>query len=71
QGITFPVLYDLDGQVAQAWPFSGIPATFVLDASGRIVYRALGLREWDSEPILSKVRALAASTPPVSVSAGK
>ncbi|MCW8944520.1 MAG: TlpA family protein disulfide reductase [Sedimenticola sp.] len=57
--ITFPILLDTEGTVAQSWPFSGIPATFVLDASGRIIYRALGLREWDSEAILQKVRALA------------
>ncbi|TVT50046.1 MAG: TlpA family protein disulfide reductase [Sedimenticola thiotaurini] len=59
--ISFPILMDSDGQVAQSWPFSGIPATFVLDGEGRIVYRALGLREWDHDTILQKVRALVPS----------
>lgn len=66
-GITFPILLDADGAVTQVWPFSGIPATFVLDPSGRIIYQALGLREWDSEPILKKITALAASAQPASV----
>jgi peroxiredoxin len=59
--ISFPLLLDSEGTVAQTWPFSGIPATFVLDKGGRIIYRALGLREWDSDSIITKVKALALS----------
>lgn len=57
--VTFPILIDRDGGVSQRWSFSGIPATFVLDKEGRIVYRALGLREWDSDEIVNRLIELA------------
>ncbi|WP_428609691.1 TlpA family protein disulfide reductase [Sedimenticola sp.] len=57
-GITFPILMDQEGDLSQRWPFSGIPATFVLDRQGRIVYRAMGLREWDHDAILSRIITL-------------
>ncbi|TVO70059.1 TlpA disulfide reductase family protein [Sedimenticola selenatireducens] len=69
--ISFPVLLDSDGKVAETWPFSGIPATFVLDKEGRIIYRALGLREWDSDSIILKVKALALSVENSSATSAK
>lgn len=56
--VTFPVLLDESGKAAREWPFSGIPATFVIDGRGRMVYRALGARDWDSEPILRRILEL-------------
>lgn len=56
--VTFPILLDQDGKVSQQWPFSGIPATFVLDRKSRIIYRAMGLREWDSDEIINYLTAL-------------
>ncbi len=58
--LTLPLLLDPQGQEAQRWPMRGLPATFVLDRDGRIVYSAQGEREWDHEDILSKIRKLAA-----------
>ncbi|WP_260293233.1 TlpA family protein disulfide reductase [Sedimenticola hydrogenitrophicus] len=58
-GVTFTILMDPDGKASQRWPFSGIPATFVLDRQGRIVYRAMGLREWDSDEIIDRLIELA------------
>lgn len=60
--VTFPVLLDESGASAQAWPFSGIPATFVIDGQGRVVYRALGEREWDRESILRRILDLRVET---------
>ncbi len=56
--IDFPVLLDLEGEVIEQWPVRGIPTTFVIDPEGRIVYRAIGGREWDDERLLDAVRAL-------------
>lgn len=56
--VTFPVLLDESGKTAQAWPFSGIPATFIIDPSGRVVYRALGVREWEADPVVERILAL-------------
>jgi len=36
-GNDFPALHDGDGHVAQRWGATGVPETYVLDASGRIV----------------------------------
>lgn len=60
-GVTFTILLDADGKASQRWPFSGIPASFVLDRQGRIVYRAMGLREWDSDEMIDQLKALAES----------
>jgi len=40
------------------WNMIGLPAAFVIDPEGRVVYQALGEREWDSKEMLDKVRAL-------------
>jgi len=56
--IDFLTLLDLDGSTVKAWPVKGLPTTFVLDPQGRIVYQAVGEREWDDEALLDKVRAL-------------
>jgi len=56
--IEFPVLLDLNGEITAQWPIKGLPTTFVIDPDGRIVYRAIGGRDWGSDIILDKVRAL-------------
>lgn len=45
---TFPILFDKDGSVLRAWPVKGLPTTFLIDKKGRIAYRAVGGREFDS-----------------------
>lgn len=61
--VSFPVLLDHDGEVAEAWKVIGIPVTYILDGSGRIVYKATGIREWDSDPIIDMIKALSANQP--------
>ncbi|VAW59953.1 hypothetical protein MNBD_GAMMA08-1118 [hydrothermal vent metagenome] len=56
--IDFTVLLDQSGEVAKQWPIKGLPTTFVVDPQGRIVYRAIGGREWDSDKLLNLVRSL-------------
>ena len=56
--VDFPLLLDLDSRVTAEWPVRGLPTTFVVDPQGRIVYRAIGSREWDDPELLSQVRAL-------------
>lgn len=53
--LDFPVLIDPDSKVADAWPMEGLPSSFVVDPQGRIVYRAIGGREWDDPEILKIV----------------
>jgi peroxiredoxin len=56
--IDFTVLLDESGAEIRHWPIKGLPTTFVLDPEGRIVYQAIGSREWDDDALLDKVRAL-------------
>jgi thiol-disulfide isomerase/thioredoxin len=41
-GLGFPVLPDPSGQLASQWGVPAVPATFVLDAEGRIAYATVG-----------------------------
>ncbi len=56
--VTFPLLLDQDSEVVGPWGVRGLPTTYVVDPQGRVVYRAIGGREWDDPALLDKVRAL-------------
>jgi len=56
--VTFPLLMDRDSKVTQAYPVIGLPTTFVIDPNGKIIYRAVGTREWDERSLIKKVLAL-------------
>ena len=56
--VSFPLLMDLDSSVINAYPVIGLPTTFVIDAKGRLVYRAIGTREWDDKALLAQIYAL-------------
>lgn len=57
--VDFPILLDLDTEVSTRWDAMLLPTTYVVDQQGRIVYRALGGREWDQPELLVPIRALA------------
>ena len=53
-----PILADLDGKAGIDWGVYGVPETFVLDASGTIVYKQIGpmtAEAWDKtiKPLLA------------------
>ncbi len=56
--VDFPILLDKEGQAIGQWPVRGLPTTFVIDPQGRIVYRAVGGREWDEPELMQPVLAL-------------
>jgi peroxiredoxin len=56
--IDFTVLLDESGTGINQWPVKGLPTTFVIDPQGRIIYQAVGSREWDDDALLDKVREL-------------
>lgn len=45
--VEFTILVDLNMELAN-WGVLGLPTTFLISPEGRIVYRAVGEREWDS-----------------------
>jgi thiol-disulfide isomerase/thioredoxin len=55
---TFPILFDHDSKVAHAWGVLGLPSSFIVDKQGRVVYRAMGGRDFDHPEIEQTIRAL-------------
>ncbi|WP_455203078.1 TlpA family protein disulfide reductase [Kaarinaea lacus] len=60
--VSFPLLLDLDSKTINSYPVVGLPTTFVIDKKGKLTYRAIGTREWDSEAILSTIKRLNVSS---------
>lgn len=56
--IDFPVALDPDESLSDKWPIKVLPTTYVIDAQGRVVYSALGPREWDDPALIKKILAL-------------
>ncbi len=46
--LTVPVGMDPEGAAAQAFGVRGLPVTYLLARDGRILWKALGSRDWDS-----------------------
>lgn len=57
---TFPILFDSDSKVSEAFGVKGLPTSFVLDKQGRLVYRAIGGREFDHPEIEKMIDTLIA-----------
>lgn len=55
---TFPILFDRNSKIANAWGVQGLPASFIVDKQGRVVYRAMGGREFDHPEIEKAIRRL-------------
>jgi len=56
--VDFPLLMDKTSSVSREWRVRGLPSTYVIDPQGRIIYQAIGGREWDAPEILEKIRKL-------------
>jgi len=59
RGIDLPI-YILVGETPECFKGRAIPATFVLDKSGRIAMRHFGAAAWDADGVVAFVRGLAA-----------
>lgn len=44
---SFPLLLDPDAEAARAWGVKGLPTSFVVDPTGRVIMRAVGGTEFD------------------------
>ncbi len=56
--LTFPILLDEKGDVLKTWQVKGLPVTYVVDRSGRIVLRALGGRDFSRPDAIQDVSKL-------------
>ena len=56
--IDFRILLDPQSDELANWQMLGLPTTFIIDTYGRVVYQAIGEREWDNDELLTKVLVL-------------
>ena len=56
--IDFRILLDPESNELANWQMKGLPTTYILNAEGKVVYQAIGEREWDHDKLLAKVLAL-------------
>ena len=61
--LSFPVLFDPDRQVGDAYGVWGYPETFLIDRSGTIVEHVVGPRAWDSAAQIAAIEGLLAAAP--------
>ncbi len=56
--VTFPLLLDTQSEVMGTWAALTLPTTYILDQQGRVVYLAIGARDWDDPKILEAILSL-------------
>lgn len=59
--LSFPALLDSDLQVARLYQVRGLPTTYLIDRTGRVVGQAVGARDWASPGSRALVRSLLAT----------
>jgi peroxiredoxin len=56
--LPFAVLLDTKREAGNAWGIKVFPSSFVVDAKGRLRYRAIGPVEWDGDDVTSTILQL-------------
>ena len=52
------VLMDTEKAMPSTWYLRGLPVTYILDGSGKVVLAAIGDRVWDSDEMIAALRSL-------------
>ncbi|HHH43951.1 MAG TPA: TlpA family protein disulfide reductase [Gammaproteobacteria bacterium] len=55
---SFPILFDRDSAVSQRYGVKGLPTTVLIDRRGRVVYRAVGGRDFNHPEVRAIIRGL-------------
>jgi len=56
--LSTPILYDKDSKAMEAWGAIGLPSTYVINKKGKIVYKAVGGRDFNDEKITKVIEVL-------------
>ncbi len=59
---TFPILFDRDSSVSDSYGVKGLPTTMLIDRQGRVVYRAVGGRNFNHPDVRALIQQLIDST---------
>jgi thiol-disulfide isomerase/thioredoxin len=60
---SFPILFDPQSQVSELYGVRGLPTSFLIDPEGRIIYRAIGGREFDHPDVVALIETLLTKQP--------
>ncbi|TCK17300.1 peroxiredoxin [Thiogranum longum] len=55
---TFPILFDRDSSVSDSYGVKGLPTTLLIDKQGRVVYRAVGGRNFNHPDVRALIQQL-------------
>jgi thiol-disulfide isomerase/thioredoxin len=55
--VSFTILMDKDMSLA-SWGVQGLPTTFLINPEGKLIYKAVGEREWDSPEMMKFLKDL-------------
>ena len=55
--VDFDVVIDKNMSLT-SWPVTGLPTTFLINPDGKIIYKAVGEREWNSEEMLAFIKSV-------------
>jgi peroxiredoxin len=56
--VEFPLIMDKTSAVTEKYNVAGIPATYVVGPQGKLLYKAIGSREWDHPAIIEKIQQI-------------
>ena len=56
--VTFPIVYDTESKVSQAYQVSGMPSTVIIDRKGQVRMLHQGYKPGDENEYLDSIRAL-------------
>ena len=57
-GLALRFAHDGDGRASASWQVQLLPTSFLVDATGRLRYRALGEVDWDHPAVRDRIRTL-------------
>jgi peroxiredoxin len=57
-GLTFPILFDPEKRVSDAYQSYRFPESYLIDREGVLVTRYIGPRDWDAPAYLDRIRRL-------------
>jgi peroxiredoxin len=56
----FPILFDRESKISESYGVHGLPTSFIIDHEGRLVFKAVGGREFDHPDVVALIRDLLA-----------
>ena len=60
-GLSFPVLLDAKSHIQKLYGTTGVPESFIIDKSGRLVEKVIGPRDWSHPNMLTRFEELMAA----------